>query len=118
MFLCLGKPLDSLFPLLLNMTQKFKMKLAFHLEPYKGRTAISVRDDIKYIVRNYGEHPAFYRTFSKSNKSNSNKNLPLFYIYDSYLIEKDEWFSITTVNGTLTIRNTEFDSLLIGKCLF
>lgn len=88
------------------------MKLAFHLEPYLERTASSVRNDIEYIITNYGTHPAFYRTTSK--KKSLTKKLPLFYIYDSYLIKKDEWALIATVNGSLTIRNTKFDSLLIG----
>lgn len=97
------------------MTQKFKMKLAFHLEPYDGRSASSVRNDIEYIITQYGDHPAFYRY---SSKFKSNQNLPLFYIYDSYLITEDDWFLITNINGSLTIRDTKYDSLLIGKIFF
>lgn len=37
------------------------MKLSFHMEPYKNRTADSLRSDIEYIVKNYGEHPALYK---------------------------------------------------------
>lgn len=87
------------------------MKLTFHLEPYENRTGKSVRDDIEYIIRNYGKHPAFYRTYPKKHSS---VQLPLFYIYDSYKVSDKEWVEIAAVNESSTIRNTELDSLLIG----
>jgi glycoprotein endo-alpha-1,2-mannosidase len=103
---------DSIVPLLLNASEKYRMKLAFHLEPYKTRTSESVRSDIIYLIENYGNHSAFYRTFSKASKSQ--KELPLFYIYDSYRISKDEWHKVTNKNGSHTLRGTPYDSLLIG----
>ncbi|KAI6179393.1 Glycoprotein endo-alpha-1,2-mannosidase [Aphelenchoides besseyi] len=110
-----GHPWDSLIPALLNAAEKYKLKVTFHLEPYEERTAASVRDDIEYVIKNYGTHPAFYRTvFAKKKTENP---LPLFYIYDSYKIPNDEWTTISTVNGSASIRNTEIDSLLIGLIL-
>lgn len=94
------------------MTSQYKMKLNFHLEPYDSRTVASVREDIEYIILNYGSHPAFYRT---TGKKKTDKSLPLFYIYDSYRIPPNEWLAITDVNGSATIRNTNLDSLLIGN---
>jgi hypothetical protein len=35
------------------------IKIAFHLEPYPGRTAASVREDLAYIHARYGASPAF-----------------------------------------------------------
>ncbi|KAI1722525.1 glycosyl hydrolase family 99 domain-containing protein [Ditylenchus destructor] len=107
-----GTPWEDLMPLLLNTTSKYKMKMAFHLEPYPDRTAESVHEDIKYIIKNYGDHNAFYRTAGKA--SNEKKQLPLLYVYDSYLIPAEEWAKVTTPEGSSTIRNTEWDSLLIG----
>lgn len=86
------------------------MKVAFHLEPYKGRNSMSIRNDIEYILKNYGSHSAFYRTIGKT----SIKKLPLFYVYDSYLIPVAEWQNILLPKGQHTIRNTDLDSLLIG----
>ncbi|KAI6203503.1 Glycoprotein endo-alpha-1,2-mannosidase [Aphelenchoides besseyi] len=111
----LGHPWDSLIPALLNAAEKYKLKVTFHLEPYEERTAASVRDDIEYVIKNYGTHPAFYRTISAKKKTES--PLPLFYIYDSYKIPNDEWTTISTVNGSASIRNTEIDSLLVGLIL-
>ncbi|KAI1712785.1 glycosyl hydrolase family 99 domain-containing protein [Ditylenchus destructor] len=107
-----GMPWEDLMPLLLNTTSKYKMKMAFHLEPYPDRTAESVHEDIKYIIKSYGDHNAFYRTAGKA--SNEKKQLPLFYVYDSYLIPAEEWAKVTTPEGSSTIRNTEWDALLIG----
>ena len=37
------------------------IKIAIHLEPYPGRSITSVRDDINYIVDNYGHHKSLCR---------------------------------------------------------
>lgn len=119
-----GTPWDSLIPSLLNATEKYKLKVAFHLEPYPERTVESVRNDIKYIIGEYGKHPSFYRTKGKREEAagregagggdSSGKELPLFYIYDSYRIPADEWKRLASEGGDLSIRDTEFDSLLVG----
>uniref|UniRef100_A0A1I7ZZT1 Glycoprotein endo-alpha-1,2-mannosidase n=1 Tax=Steinernema glaseri TaxID=37863 RepID=A0A1I7ZZT1_9BILA len=119
-----GIPWDTLMPTLLEFCDKFKLKLAFHLEPYKTRTAESVRKDLLYIIDNYGKHPALYRMLPKrkpviQGKSDSAaeekpKELPLFYVYDSYLVDTTEWKRIATKEGDLTIRGTDYDSVLLG----
>jgi glycoprotein endo-alpha-1,2-mannosidase len=101
-------------PALLNASEKYKLKMAFHLEPYPNQTALSVKNDIEYIIKNYGHYPALYKTHSKKQPS---KQLPLFYIYDSYKISNEDWAKIATVNGSSTIRNTAYDSILIGLAL-
>ncbi|KAL3097580.1 hypothetical protein niasHT_023380 [Heterodera trifolii] len=118
-----GTPWDSLMPTLLNATDKAKMKMAFHLEPYEQRTAATVRRDIAYILEQYGQHPALYRrkpaappanSKEKDDKEKNAKELPLFYVYDSYRIGPDQWAAVLGRNGTETIRGTELDSLMIG----
>ena len=37
------------------------MRVAFHLEPYPGRTAASVREDIRHILDRHGDSPALLR---------------------------------------------------------
>jgi len=87
-----GQPWDALIPLLLKAAEKAKIKMTFHLEPYAGRSVDSIREDIQYLTKQYGKHAAFYRTITKtSGVDKAPRELPLFYIYDSYLIEPEEW---------------------------
>lgn len=53
----------------------------FHVEPYKNRTAENVIHWSRYILRQYGTHPAFYLYQGKG----------FFYIYDSYQIPSEQW---------------------------
>lgn len=84
------------------------------MEPYPGQTVESIRNDIAYVIKTYGKYSAFYRTYPKRESS---KALPLFYVYDSYKIPNEDWMKIATINGSMSIRNTEFDSILIGLAL-
>src|SRR5256714_12315468 len=52
---------DGLAMGVLNAAQQQGIKVAWHLEPYGGRTAASTVSDINYINSRYGSHPAFFR---------------------------------------------------------
>jgi alpha-mannan endo-1,2-alpha-mannanase / glycoprotein endo-alpha-1,2-mannosidase len=91
-------------PLIMDEAQKKGLKVCFHLEPYPGRNAASVRQDIAQILDTYGKHPAFYRT----------KGKPLFFIYDSYLTKAEEWAGLLNPKGAITIRKTPLDAVMIG----
>lgn len=104
-----GVPSDDLVPHVLDMANKYGLKVNFHIEPYKDRDDVNLRDNIKYIVDKYGNHPAFYRF-----KTNSGKNVPMFYIYDSYITSPDKWANLFTASGSLSIRNTPYDGIFIA----
>ena len=38
------------------------IQVALHLEPYEGRSAESVKEDVDYLVGRYGAHPALQRS--------------------------------------------------------
>lgn len=76
--------------------------IAFHLEPYPGRSAASVREDLAYIKAQYAASPAF---------------VPIFYVYDSYHIPASEWAIILSPEGAHTVRGTELDGVFIGLWL-
>ena len=100
-----GRPSDSLVPLLLDIADGYSIKITFHIEPYKDRSAVSVRSDIEYIMRTYSGHPAFYRHHGYK---------PLFYIYDSYHISPPDWAQVLTADGRHTIRGTTLDCVVVG----
>ena len=83
---------------------KHEMKVCFHIEPYGGRGAESLRANIADLTEQFGSHQAFYRMDGK----------PCFFIYDSYLTPASEWARICRPEGDLTIRGTELDSKIIG----
>lgn len=52
---------NALMARLFEVAEQTGTMLTFHIEPYEGRNAKTVRDDIKYIIDTYGDSPAFYR---------------------------------------------------------
>ena len=52
------------------------LKVAFHLEPYRGLTPTKLADDVGFLLAKYGKHPALYRAAFLGNK-------PLFYVFES-----------------------------------
>uniref|UniRef100_A0AC35TGN6 Glycoprotein endo-alpha-1,2-mannosidase n=1 Tax=Rhabditophanes sp. KR3021 TaxID=114890 RepID=A0AC35TGN6_9BILA len=107
-----GVSWDDLMPVLLNAAHKKNIKVTFHMEPYKDRSAESLSRDIKYVIETYGSHPALLKM--KNEMTNNFNELPLFYIYDSYRIRPSEWTELTTKNGRFSIRDLKYDSILIG----
>ncbi|MDT8302072.1 MAG: molybdopterin-binding protein [Sedimentisphaerales bacterium] len=98
---------DKAVPRLLNAAAKHDIKVCFHIEPFPGRNAQTTRDAIVYIIDKYGSHPAIYR-YGKD------KPRPMFYVYDSYLTPAKQWKAILSPDGGATIRNTKYDSVVIG----
>ncbi len=98
---------DKVVPRLLDAAARHNTKVCFHIEPFPGRNAQTTRDAIVHIIDKYGSHSAFYR-YGKD------KLLPMFYIYDSYLTPAKQWKTILSPDGPQTIRNTKYDSVVIG----
>jgi glycoprotein endo-alpha-1,2-mannosidase len=98
---------DRAVPGLLEAARSNGMKVAFHIEPFEGRTAETTRRAIRYLIDSYGSHPAFYRTDRFDER-------PIFYIYDSYLVPPAEWATVLSQDGAATIRGTKYDSIVIG----
>jgi len=84
------------------------IKIALHLEPYPSRTVESVREDIEYIFKNYGNYSSLYRM---------GDGKPLFYIYDSYHIEPSQWQRLLRSDGDVSVRETDFDAHFIALWL-
>jgi glycoprotein endo-alpha-1,2-mannosidase len=81
---------DQRVPLLLDTAAANGVKVAWHLEPYTGRTAASTVADIQYINSRYGSHPAFFRDPKHGNR-------PAFYVFQSLKIT--DWSPLAAVNS-------------------
>ena len=75
----------------MNIAAKYGIKVAFHIEPYTGRTAASVISDIKYIDAKYGSSPAFFRDSAHGNR-------PVFYVFDSLNISN--WSALSQIDAS------------------
>ncbi|WP_327350952.1 ThuA domain-containing protein [Streptomyces sp. NBC_01304] len=82
---------DTLAKGVLDAAEREGIKVAWHIEPYQGRTAQSVADDVTYLNERYGSHPAFYRSAAHGNK-------PAFYVFESLKIT--DWAPLDQVTGS------------------
>ncbi|HEY0638501.1 MAG TPA: ThuA domain-containing protein [Pseudonocardiaceae bacterium] len=82
---------DTLVPRILDAANAQGLKVAWHLEPYGGRSASSTVSDINYINSRYGSHPAFYRAAEYGNR-------PAFYVFDSLSIP--DWSAIAPLRAS------------------
>ena len=102
-----GDDWKSIYPKLLKAADIYKIKVTFHIEPYNGRSEVTVQNDIENIIDTYSKYPAFYKLSYK------NKLLPLVYIYDSYHTKASHWSKLLKP-GEDSIRGTEYDCFVIG----
>jgi glycoprotein endo-alpha-1,2-mannosidase len=96
-----------LLPLLLEAAAKHGLKVCIHIEPFADRNGATTGSAIKTLIDRFGNHPALFRPPEL-------KNRPLFFIYDSYLTPAKEWANIFSPGGKETIRNSKYDSAVIG----
>lgn len=101
---------DLAVPAILDAAQVEGIKVAWHIEPYVGRTAASSALDVAYIYTHYGSHPAFYRV-SKPNKWGvSTAARGVFYVFDSLSIADATWVTAIT-----SLRGTSHDPILLAQ---
>ncbi|XP_067945702.1 glycoprotein endo-alpha-1,2-mannosidase-like [Watersipora subatra] len=103
-----GEPPDRLIPAILDAADKYDVKVCFHMEPFANRNAETIRDAIMHIINKYGDHNAFYR------KKRGEKQLPFFYMYDSYTVKDNEWMKLLSRLESLTVRDTQYDGIFVG----
>jgi hypothetical protein len=62
---------------ILDMAERYRLKVAFHIEPYGGRTAGKLVEDVAYLNQRYGSHPALFRSHltSRHNPNYSQKGV-------------------------------------------
>jgi glycoprotein endo-alpha-1,2-mannosidase len=98
---------DRALPGLFAAAEKAGLAINFHLEPFPGRTAATVRAAITYLIARFGASPACHRLASHGNR-------PVFFVYDSYLTPAREWAEVLRPKGAQTLRGTAEDAVVIG----
>jgi glycoprotein endo-alpha-1,2-mannosidase len=117
---------DRAIPVLLEQAERYGIKVAFHIEPYSGRTAMSLHSDIRYLYDRYGDHPAFFRTTTSSRWSPDERSKGFFFIWaievpdnDTAPVAADYWREAldrihALPDGALVIANTTDTSWVDG----
>ena len=102
-----GANTDLLMPLVLEAAAAAEVFVSFHIEPYGNRSAKTFLEDLKYIFREYGDHPAIYRE-GKDKR-------PIFWLYDvsaqHSASEVAEWRAVLD-----SVRGTALDGVFL--CLW
>ena len=68
-------------PVLLQMAERYGIKVAFHIEPYHGRTADKLVSDVQYLYNKYGSHPAFFHSTASSWYNPGDQAKPMFFVW-------------------------------------
>ena len=82
---------DGLAAGVLEAAARHGIRVAWHLEPYNGRTASSTVSDIDYLLSRYGSSPAFYREGGRG----------AFYVFESLRIT--DWTALDQVRSSAIV---------------
>ncbi|KAK3925726.1 Glycoprotein endo-alpha-1,2-mannosidase [Frankliniella fusca] len=104
---------EDVLPLILDAAHRYKLKVAPHIEPYMNRNPINLHQHISHLIFKYGNHPALYRMRRLHQRSDA-RELPVFYIYDSYLTPAPAWRELLSAKGNLSLRGTHLDAVFLG----
>ncbi|WP_432198080.1 ThuA domain-containing protein [Streptomyces sp. bgisy027] len=96
---------DRLVRRVLDAAQERGIEVAWHLEPYAGRTGASTAADIEYINSTYGGHPAFHRSAGHGGRS-------AFYVFQS--LDIADWTALDQVTGTSIVLAQTTDTTKIA----
>jgi len=66
---------------ILDMAARYRIQVAFHIEPYHGRSAAKLVEDLAYLNARYGSHPAFFRTSSTSRHNLNYSQKGVFFLW-------------------------------------
>ncbi len=102
-----GSYTDKTFPLIFELAEEVGLKINFHIEPYQNRTPETMRETLAYLLERHGSSPALYRDPARGNRT-------MVYVYDSYLVQAEDWATILSPTGANTIRGTALDTIVIA----
>lgn len=89
---------DRTLQLMFDIADHYGIKIAFHIEPYEGRSAGRLISDIQYIYDQYGNLPAFFWTTETSCFNPDDRPKGLFLLWgtvvpdvNSAIVDPDYW---------------------------
>ena len=101
---------DQLLRRTMDSADRYGIKVCLHIEPYGGRTAASVKNDIIYIYDTYGNHPAFLTVSRATRWGNNSAPRGVFYVFESGRSTGAEWQAALD-----SVRGGTYDAIVIGQ---
>ena len=93
---------NGLLPLLFPAAQATGVRIAFHVEPYSGRSPETLLANARYVHSAYGAEAALFR----------HKNKPVLYVYDSYRVGAADW--ARALRPGSGVRGTKDDCIFVA----
>ncbi|XP_017771446.1 PREDICTED: glycoprotein endo-alpha-1,2-mannosidase [Nicrophorus vespilloides] len=102
---------SDLMPRLFETAESVGLKIALHIEAYAKRDPVNLLEHLKQFMGEFGSHAALY----KMRKAlGGKKEVPVFYVYDSYLTPSVAWKEVLSRKGNLSVRDTDLDAIFLG----
>lgn len=101
---------NDVLPFLFRYAELHKIKIALHIEPYIDRNPINLFEHLREFFKEYKNHPALY----KMKKPLGDIEVPVVYVYDSYLTPAIAWRELLSTKGNLSVRGSDVDAIFIG----
>ncbi len=76
-----GSSNERALPVIMQMAQRYGIKVAFHIEPYNGRTADGLVKDVQYLYQRFGDSSAFFRSDLGSTYSPGEMPKGMFFVW-------------------------------------
>ena len=76
-----GSANERAVPLLMQAAGRYGIQVAFHIEPYDGRSADGLVRDIQYLYRQYGDSAAFFRSTATTTYSPAGQPRGMFFVW-------------------------------------
>lgn len=93
--------------LVLDAASDHNLKLSFLIEPYLGRTTRSICEDIEYLHREFGNHPAIFRVSRPTEYGNNPRLRSMIFVY------APEYPDHELMMLADQIHDSEYDSILL-----
>lgn len=103
-----GLPSDAVIEPLLNAAHSEELKIALLIEPYNDLNVTNLKTHLEYVRDRYWSHPAFYK------RQVGRRQLPVFYVYDSYRVDSLQWQRLLSRKGDVSVRDTTLDAIFLG----
>jgi hypothetical protein len=99
---------DRAIARILDEADRYRVKIALHVEPYGGRSAETLAAEMAAVHERFGDHPAFFRSTGTSRHNPSTAPKPVYFLWSPNVdyvggteVDADYWReAVNTIHGS------------------